>query len=188
MHERNVFFPFLLPVRFSVRCEATPTLFRESLRINFSFPPRECYRTKTFLDDSRFVSKVSPRFLSITLSSTFPLYVSFSLCLSFERIPESWNNAKVGLARLDSGEARNFHHLARTCSSSPFFDSRSSVPSPLGRKFNPAAFNPRNFLISDIYTRLFVDMERFESLHVSREQSATGYPIFRKKGIEEFIS
>lgn len=39
------------------------------------------------------------------------LYVSFSLCLSFERIPESWNNAKVGLARLDSGEARNFHHL-----------------------------------------------------------------------------
>lgn len=70
--------------------------------------------------------KVSPRFLSITLSSTFPLYVSFSLCLSFERIPESWNNAKVGLARLDSGEARNFHHLARTCSSSPFFDSRSS--------------------------------------------------------------
>lgn len=115
------------------------------------------------------------------------LYVSFSLCLSFERIPESWNNAKVGLARLDSGEARNFHHLARTCSSSPFFDSRSSVPSPLGRKFNPAAFNPRNFLISDIYTRLF-DMEKFESLHVSREQSATGYPVLRKEGIEEFVS
>lgn len=132
--------------------------------------------------------KVSPRFLSITLSSTFPLYVSFSLCLSFERIPESWNNAKVGLARLDSGEARNFHHLARTCSSSPFFDSRSSVPSPLGRKFNPAAFNPRNFLISDIYTRLSI-CRRDLKVSTCLENNPRQVILFLKKeGIEEFVS
>lgn len=185
----NATFSFLSFYQFVSPLDVKPTLFRESLRINFSFSPRECVLSNENV----------PRWLAFRLEkyhrdfSPLPspprfLYVSFSLCLSFERIPESWNNAKVGLARLDSGEARNFHHLARTCSSSPFFDSRSSVPSPLGRKFNPAAFNPRNFLISDIYTRLFVDMERFESLHVSREQSATGYPVLRKEGIEEFVS
>lgn len=116
------------------------------------------------------------------------LYVSFSLCLSFERIPESWNNAKVGLARLDSGEARNFHHLARTCSSSPFFDSRSSVPSPLGRKFNPAAFNPRNFLISDIYTRLSI-CRRDLKVSTCLENNPRQVILFLKKeGIEEFVS
>lgn len=187
MHERNVFFPFLLPVRFSVRCEAyvIQGIAQDKLFL-LSQGMRSIERKRSSM--TRVSSRKYHRDFSPLPSPPRFLYVSFSLCLSFERIPESWNNAKVGLARLDSGEARNFHHLARTCSSSPFFDSRSSVPSPLGRKFNPAAFNPRNFLISDIYTRLFVDMERFESLHVSREQSATGYPVLRKEGIEEFVS
>ena len=93
MHERNVFFPFLLPVRFSVRCEATPTLFRESLRINFSFPPRECYRTKTLLDDSRFVSK------SITeISLHYPLLHVFFTYHSLS-VSRSSVFQKVGITR-----------------------------------------------------------------------------------------
>lgn len=77
----NATFSFLSFYQFVSPLDVKPTLFRESLRINFSFPPRECYRTKTLLDDSRFVSKVSPRFLSITLSSTFSLRIILSLSL-----------------------------------------------------------------------------------------------------------
>lgn len=185
MHERNVFFPFLLPVRFSVRCEA--------------YVIQGIAQDKLFLPSQGMLSNENvTRWLAFRLESITEISLHYPLLhvfFTYHSLSVSRSSVfqKVGITRkLDwrvwIAARREIFTTSENLLLLAILRLEIFVPSPLGRKFNPAAFNPRNFLISDIYTRLFVDMERFESLHVSREQSATGYPVLRKESIEEFVS